>query len=261
MLDSFVQPLLADAEVISALVGLGILILSVIKQIIDANKKAQPPAPRPQPVVPKAAGAGGGPAAGGAQADPLRNQVEEFLRRAGQPPQAGEAKPAAPPERKAASEIEVLIDDMSHQRRPLAEPLRPLAPAANALPSSLPARQLGKVKSERPKSTPRSSRPRRTSVAEHVAENVARRSRNLAEQASNLGRRIIQEDAQFDEQLKAKFDHAVGTLGSSATTPAQEPTVADNSPAANIAAMLANPDGVRQAVLINEILRRPSERW
>jgi hypothetical protein len=260
MLHAFVQPLLADAEVISALVGLGILLLSVIKQIIEANKKAQPAAPQPQPALPKAAGAGGGPAAGGAQADPLRNQVEEFLRRAGQPPQAGEAKPAARPERKAASEIEVLINEMARERPPLAEPLRPLTPAASAPPSPS-ARQPGKDKSERPRSTPRSPQRRRTSVAEHVAENVAARSRNLAEQSSHLGRRIIQEDAQFDEQLKAKFDHAVGTLGSSATSAAQEAPVAASSPAANIAAMLANPDGVRQAVLINEILRRPSERW
>jgi hypothetical protein len=260
MADYLLYPLLADAEVISALVGLGILLLSVIKQIMDANKKAQPAAPRPQPAVAKAAGAGGGPPAGGAQADPLRNQVEEFLRRAGQPPQAAEAKPVGRPERKAANEIEVLIDEMPRERRPLAEPLRPLASTTSAPPSP-PPRQTGKVKSDRPKSTPRSPKPRRTSVAEHVAENVAARSRNLAQQASNLGRRIIQEDAQFDEQLKAKFDHAVGTLGSSATTSAQEPTVAANSPAASIAAMLANPDGVRQAVLINEILRRPSERW
>ena len=34
-----------------------------------------------------------------------------------------------------------------------------------------------------------------------------------------------------------------------------------DTPAAQIAAMLANPDGVRQAVIINEILRRPSDRW
>jgi hypothetical protein len=38
-------------------------------------------------------------------------------------------------------------------------------------------------------------------------------------------------------------------------------TPVDNSPVGQIAAMLASPGGVRQAMVINEILRRPSDRW
>jgi hypothetical protein len=86
----------------------------------------------------------------------------------------------------------------------------------------------------------------------------------LGEQTSRLGQRIIDDDQQFDVQLKAKFDHTVGTLtGSDVATAAQAAAAAAaaSRPAAQIAALLASPEGMRQAVVLNEILRRPSERW
>jgi hypothetical protein len=99
-------------------------------------------------------------------------------------------------------------------------------------------------------------------VAEHVAEQVASRSQSLAEKTAQLGQRIVTEDQQFDTQLKAKFDHAVGTLTGIPLAPAEQPAPRPvDTPARQIATMLANPDGVRQAVLLNEILRRPSDRW
>jgi hypothetical protein len=99
-------------------------------------------------------------------------------------------------------------------------------------------------------------------VAEHVAEQVTSRAENLASKASKLGQRIAAEDRQFDTKLKAKFDHTVGTLGDSDSSTTAEPTPPpSDSPAAQLAAMLANPGGIRQAVLINEILHRPSDRW
>src|SRR5439155_1598836 len=61
---------------------------------------------------------------------------------------------------------------------------------------------------------------RRQSVAEHVAEQVTSRTRDLAAKASQLGQRIVAEDQQFDVQLKAKFDHTVGTLSGSTVVPA-----------------------------------------
>jgi hypothetical protein len=94
-----------------------------------------------------------------------------------------------------------------------------------------------------------------------VAEQVASRSESLARNASKLGQRIVAEDEQFDVQLKAKFDHSLGRLSESAATsePVLQPV--NDTPAGQIAAMLANPEGVRQAVILNEILRRPSDRW
>jgi len=66
----------------------------------------------------------------------------------------------------------------------------------------------------------------------------------------------------FDVQLKSKFDHAVGTLAGTGSAAAGEAiAVGPDTPAAQLAAMLRDPQGIRQAVLVNEILRRPSERW
>jgi hypothetical protein len=95
-----------------------------------------------------------------------------------------------------------------------------------------------------------------------VAEQVSARAVSLGAQASQLGQRIAAEDQEFDSQIKAKFDHTLGTLGSTETltTPTSGPPPAD-TPAAELAAMLASPDGIRRAVMLNEILRRPSERW
>ena len=102
-------------------------------------------------------------------------------------------------------------------------------------------------------------------MAEHVAQHVSSATRAVAEQAAQLGQRIVREDEQFDVQLNAKFDHDVGSLASKirvTDTPSQSPDHTDtSSPAGQLAAMLANPDGVRQAIILNEILRRPSERW
>lgn len=250
--------LLADiGEVIGSLVGLAVLVLWVIRQIVEGNKqaaapRAHPPAVPPQP-PPRAAG---GIRPAGRQADPLRNQVEEFLRRAGRQPPADQARPPQrPPQPVATNEIELLVvDEAPAPRRRLAEPFRPMdQPAKVPLqPPAAPAR-----KPRRP------AKLQRETVAEHVAENVAARARSLADQTSHLGERIVRDDAEFDVQLKRKFDHAVGTLAGSSLSPAadQPAAAASPTPAAQIAAMLTSPDGVRQAIVINEILRRPSDRW
>jgi hypothetical protein len=102
----------------------------------------------------------------------------------------------------------------------------------------------------------------RTSVADQVATHLGDGPRTVAWQASQLGKRIITEDEQFDVQLKAKFDHSVGTLSSSRPSDAPStPAQASETPAGQIAAMLASPGGVRQAIVLNEVLRRPTDRW
>lgn len=234
-------------DVLKVVVGVGVLLYAILKQVLEANKKAGK----------KAAAAGpqaqGGPkpmpAAGGQQADPLRSQVEEFLRRAGQKNQGGQQ----PPGQRPTSEIELLpIDDgQQPQRRPLVESNRPNAQRKPAAPVSdkRPARR-----SVTPK--------RRVTLAERAAAREEKRVGNLTDQQPHLGQRIVQDDKQFDEQLKAKFDHTVGTLSASpSSTDPQSAAPQQPNPAAQIAAMLINPDGVRQAVLLNEIMNRPSDRW
>jgi hypothetical protein len=73
----------------------------------------------------------------------------------------------------------------------------------------------------------------------------------------------VADDEQFDVQLKAKFDHTVGTLAASAGSASDQPSgpAPRDTPAGQIAALLASPDGLRQAMVLNEILRRPADSW
>lgn len=264
MIFAIAQRVLADISQI--VIGIVALLFLVIRQLLEANKQAGPQRARPPlgaPPQPQPPGKGAAPAAG-QQADPLRAQVEEFLRRAGRPPQAGQARPPQrPPQPASAGEIKVLVDPpRADAPRTLGQPLRqaewrnPAAQSPAAAPQ--PASGAGKRRSPRGSAKPR----RRQSVAEHVAEQVTTHARSLGDTASQMGQRIAEEDQQFDNQLKAKFDHSVGTLAESAApASAEETPPPSDTPAAQLASLLANPIGIRQAVLVNEILRRPSERW
>jgi hypothetical protein len=259
--------ILADiVEVLGSLMGLVVLVMWVIRQIVEANKQAGPPKGRPQaapqPLQPQAQPQPPrGAQQAGQQADPLRSQVEEFLRRAGRVPPGEREGPAQRRVRPAgASEIEVLIDEAAPplERRPLSEPFRPVEQTVANAPRQPSA-------SPRKAGTPRQPvAPRRETVADHVAESVTAHSRAIGEQTSRLGQRIIEDDQQFDAQLKAKFDHTVGTLTGSGVAAAEQAAAvaAEESRAAvQIAHLLARPDGMRQAIVLNEILRRPSDRW
>jgi hypothetical protein len=245
--------LAAIEDVIGVLMALLVPLIWVVKQIADATKQAKErdaaQAGAPKPAEPQPARQ-----AAGQQADPLRNQVEEFLRRAGRGPQAERPRPAR-------QDIEILLDDEAAASRPLAEPLRPAAAASKTTgPSMSAAPQVAPQTPARRSVAPR----KRKSLAERATERAAARASKLAEQTSHLGQRIIEDDQQFDVQLKAKFDHTVGTLTGSAATAAEQAAAAVSAaetPAAQIAAMLATPAGVRQAIVVNEILRRPTDRW
>jgi hypothetical protein len=245
---------LADiGEIIGAVMAVLVPLLWVIKQISEATKQGKPAEvaqPAAEPVAPRQAEPQAPRQAAGQQADPLRNQVEEFLRRAGRGPQGARVRPAS-------RDIEVLLDDepaasQPGALRPAAQLIRPAAAgaAAPSKPPALPRRVVAPRK--------------RKSLAERATERAAARASKIAEQTAHLGQRIIEEDQQFDVQLKSKFDHTVGTLTGSAVTAAQQAAAsvsAGETPAAQIAAMLATPDGVRQAIIVNEILRRPTDRW
>lgn len=230
-------------DVIEVAIGVIVLLAAIIKQIVEANKQAgkrAAQAPRPQG-APKPA-----PAPGGQQADPLRSQVEEFLRRAGQKNQGPEQQPTQRP----ISEIELLVDDGTRPGRSV-DSNRQNTPRKTSPPPS----------DKRPARRPVAPK-RRVTLAERAAVREEKRVGTLTDPQSQLGQRIIQEDKQFDEQLKAKFDHSVGTLGGAASAADPQATPAQQqNPAAQIAAMLINPEGVRQAVLLNEIMNRPSDRW
>ena len=254
-------PLLLAAglnEIISVLVGLAFFVIWVINQINDAKKKQAAKEQNQQPAMPPPAERAA--AAKPPQPDPLRDQVDEFLRRAGKQPAQ------APPPRKAPQrdEVVVLLDEaaVAPPRKSLAEQVRAQAEAAlrRANQSASPAPPTAPAQKQRPAQRPTQSQPQRRKSS--IAERTSPVKHDFNKEVADLGARVKQADEQFDRQLQKKFDHELGTLGSrpSATPPA-EPATQTPSPAAQIAAMLSNPDGVRQAVILNEILHRPSDRW
>jgi hypothetical protein len=249
------------SELISALVVLASLAIWVISQIADAKKKQGQP---PRQPAGRPAGPGDQPGMARAQpaaADPLRAQVDEFLRRAGQQGQPQAAQPIQPPQRAVRhDEIEVLVDEeaVAPARQPLAKPFRPMGEAAGAPrpiepPGNRPLRRAAPLRSQ--------------SVAEHVAAHVDAAVEQIREEVSHLGEAVIAADREFDVQLQQKFDHKLGSLSARHASRMQDQRTAANTaaqvetPASQIAAMLASPDGVRQAIVINEILRRPEDRW
>jgi hypothetical protein len=247
-------------EIFSVFAAIVFFVVWLVNQISDAKKQqrardqvsVEPPQPSEQQ---------GAPRPPASQADPLRSQVDEFLRRAGKQPDDQRAAPSAQQRKPAGrEEIVVLLDDS------VVAPQRQTPIDRKKLPSAMPATREGRSPAP-PRSasaTPskrRGGKPQRQSVSEHVAGHSGASTQQFREEVADLGERVKQADEQFDRQLNQKFDHELGTLGSrsSASDQPAEPVAA--TPAANIAAMLASPAGVQQAIVINEILRRPTDRW
>jgi hypothetical protein len=236
------------------------LIFWVMGQIAEAKKRARMAKPGPVPgTMPAATSAAGGGENKAAPTDPLRQQVDDFLRRAERqtatvPTQAtvGTATPSATrPSPADRDRIEILLPSAS-TRPPQSPPQRPAAAAGPAPPP----------RTQNPTRPPQAPKRRSQTVAEHVAEHVTSAAKQIGDEASRLGERVASVDKQFGAQLQ-KFDHEIGTFGDRRGALAQAPQRAAEvvNPALEIAAMLSGGDGMRRAVILNEIFRRPEERW
>lgn len=245
-------------ELLTALLPLVLLVFWIIGQLSDAknkNKAKQPPRQQPP----------GGPPQAREQAargpDAIRNQVEEFLRHAGgQGEDAGQqGQPAARAAEarmapiEGVSEIELVIDEDPPSRRPLSKPLQSIRESADARAAQAPRGRPGQ-----PPLSP-TTFDEHESVVEHVTQHISSGRVEMADHLSHLGERVVRADQEFDEKMHERFDHDLGELASrrAERMRQQESVVVRESAAAQIASMLANPEGVRQAVILNEILRRP----
>jgi hypothetical protein len=101
-------------------------------------------------------------------------------------------------------------------------------------------------------------------VASHVKEYL--RSDQFATRAAQLGEEVGEADERMEARLHAKFDHQVGQLKkSSLDTPSSVGTSPDlpppRVPLTNLAELLRSPQGMLQAIVLNEILQPPQHRW
>jgi hypothetical protein len=92
-------------------------------------------------------------------------------------------------------------------------------------------------------------------------------NRDLADRASQLSH-MNQTEAALQAHMQT-FEHSVGRIHEAAADTAPSPeTAADGrnasppaTPGEIFAALLADPQSLRQAIILNEIIQRPEERW
>lgn len=101
-----------------------------------------------------------------------------------------------------------------------------------------------------------------THVKQHIREGV------FDEQLSHLGEDVDQADDRMEAHLHEYFEHDLGALGAK-TSRAEDSSLDDDSPgqrppvvkADNYLELLQNPATIRQAIILSEILARPTDRW
>lgn len=214
-------PLADFGDAIGVVVFVVIMIISAISQMAGNKKEAQP-RPKPRP-RPR-------PPVRPAQAGPGRQspagELEDFLRRAAgggqQPPRRPPPVPTAKP---------------AVARPVVAEPV--VAEVTDEL-----------------------------EIVESVSDYV---SHSMGE---SRFRPSVADEAYRTDDVSHKFDHQMGQLDSSPERAAHAAALAEpesraaqivesmpSTGAAGLAAMLATPTNLRQAILLKEILERPEHRW
>jgi len=162
---------------------------------------------------------------------PLDDELAEFLRTAGE---RREAKPGARPSSGSAG--------------------APPRPAVPGRPAQLPPRP--------PMEQPLEVRPLETRPGP-LGEPLTTHS--LA--AGDLGQlktEVAQEEGRLHEHLRTAFGPPLSTLGlqdMTGTPAAPSAAPLSASAAAGLAALLASGEGLRNAIILNEILNRPQHRW
>jgi hypothetical protein len=176
-----------------------------------------------------------------------------------QPP-AGRPRPPRPVAPDVADEIEEFMRRAANRRnvqgtQPVAAPTPPPTPAAVQ-----PGR--AEVSAEQPVGG---------QVEEHVKKYLD--AQDFSRRSQELGEEVAQVDRDVGQHLHEVFDHQVSRLevvpGEAAAPPvAVEPSdLSEASPeipatfATGLLGLINSPDSLRQAIILNEIIHRPEERW
>lgn len=103
-------------------------------------------------------------------------------------------------------------------------------------------------------------------VAQHVSQHLD--TREFAQRADRLGDATEQADERMQAHLHQAFDHRLGNISAStqsitaAVTPEVDDEikarVASNHP---LLSMLRQPQSIRNAIIVSELLQRPLQNW
>ena len=215
-------PLFADADIFKFIVAVVFILITVLNKLLSGGKEKA----AKKPVVPKPRDVPPVPNVRKAQQD----EIDEFLRRA-----ADNLKP----KQKTAK-----------QTPPKAPPQKQPAP-----------RRLVEIKQEM---QPLEQAPRET-VAAHVQKHLS--TAEFDNRATHLVDDMLTVDRQREQHRQEVFGHRVGTLTDTSVfeveATEQSANIVTQTAAAGLplASLLGSPDSLRRAIVLNEILTRPEQRW
>ncbi len=153
----------------------------------------------------------------------MAKNIEEFLKMAAERRQQGHGQIQPPPQPQRQREIIEIVDEVE-----IVEPIRS------------------------------------SGVGSHVRSHID--TSDIAEHTRHLGERISSANEIVEQRLQAKFDHSVGSLAGDSITDRGEVSAltttafeAEDVPerASELIELFRSPDSIRNAILINEILKRP----
>jgi hypothetical protein len=199
----------------------------------------------------------------------------------------GQQKPA-PPRRVGGAPVPQRAQPIPQRAQPAPQraqpaPQRAQQPAARGLDDEISeflrraargqagqAQQPGRPRPAAP--PPRPARKPEPVLEAEVVEEVGARpvgarldTKEFASRSAKLGGEVVGAERQFEQHLQEAFDHKLGDLGGKqpkAKAPAQaEPAPMPPAAAAGFAALLGSAEDIRQAIVLNEILTRPVDRW
>jgi hypothetical protein len=237
----------ADVSWIKLVVPVIAFFIYIINHFIAESKNARKRPPR------KPAATVANPSQRPAGQPVAADEIEEFLRRAAQqrkqPPKVKEPPPRPKP---ATRNQPPVRDTRTAAPKPAQRAPQP-QPTSRRLTD-----QPGNVEIE----AVNPSRPRE-SVAEHVAKRLS--TEEFKVRASHLADEMTRADLEREQHLKKTFGHQVGKIGSQ-TPPATDDKVTSTAPvvfgpAAGGLGGLLHGNALRYAVVLNEILTRPEDRW
>jgi hypothetical protein len=233
---AMVAMLLADADWwLRLVVPTVFFIIYAINRLIASAKPGAPPPRKPQRRPPEG---------------------ERALR----PPQQQPAGPQSGSQSQLNAEIEQFLKRANDRRSE--------SPRREAIPTSRSPKAPPKPPAAKPIDVQPLERSEISSVAASVEKHLS--NRTFTQRAEHLADDIVRADEEMEQHLQKAFSHRVGTLTDvqKATTtqgPATDKetsvVVAAGSAANAIAGLLADPKNLRQAVILNEILKRPENRW
>ena len=243
-------PLLAANDWLGIIVPIVFFIIYALNQLLaNKNPKAgqrppqrrEPQAERPMRPNPNAPPAANPPAprAQGGKPTPLDAEIEQFLRRADQ-----------------------RRGNRPQQKRPAQQQQPPKAP-----PKSAPRSLAREADNSGPIAAEALGDRGLSSVAASVEQHMG--SRGFAQRAEHLADDMARGNQQMEEHLQKSFNRKVGTLDSTTqgriatplTDTAAQADTGPQSQASALAELLSNAQGVRQAMILSEILERPEHRW